>query len=429
MSSDGGSSGGRIIARRALLSSFVAAAACSRRANEKDGKVHLRFSVYGEPVEMRAFHKLVDNYEQLHPKIKIQLEQIGYRDRTEIDTQIAAGVGPDVFRVQYLDVGRYSPSGALIDLSPYLPANLGDAFTAPTWTAVLYKNRPHALPHHTDTSAILYNKTLFDRLGLHAPRHIEESWTWQEFTDVARALKKGGSEFAFAVNWTIGGAFRWLNFLYQRGGCLLKDNYSQAAIPSAAALDAIRWTQSFFREGLVPMSDSAKSSEQVENLFANEVVGMYFDVGPQSLRELKTNFEWRTTFLPRDRYIASELGGNAIGVSRNTTHPDIAADFASFVTNEANMREFVVAAEFLPVRKKLLAEKIPYRYRPDEMQIHLEQSKRVPIDLARTVTLPEFHRIGRVLADELDLAFTGGQSAEETLQNLAREVARVANQT
>ncbi len=265
-------------------------------------------------------------------------------------------------------------------------------------------------------------------MGLRAPRSIEESWSWTEFLEVARALKKGGSEFAFAVNWTLGGAFRWLNFLYQRGGRLLKDNHSKAAIPSPAALDTIRFTQSFFREGLIPMSDSAKSSEQVETLFANEVVGMYFDVGPQSLRELKTNFEWSATFLPRDRQVASELGGNGVGVSRNTKHPEVAVDFALFLTNEANMRDFIVAAEFLPVRKKLLAEKIPYRYRPDEMRVHLEQSKQVPIDLARTVTLPEFHRIGRVLGDELDLAFTGGQSAEETLQNLAREVTRVASQ-
>ncbi|MBV9306831.1 MAG: hypothetical protein JOZ45_11860 [Acidobacteriaceae bacterium] len=58
------------------------------------------------------------------------------------------------------------------------------------------------------------------------------------------------------------------------------------------------------------------------------------------------------------------------------------------------------------------------------MRVHLEQSKTVPLSLARTVTIPEFHRINRVLGDELDAAFTGGQSAEETLQNMAREIER-----
>ncbi|MDQ2711310.1 MAG: sugar ABC transporter substrate-binding protein [Acidobacteriota bacterium] len=416
------------ITRRALIASGLGAAACGRKDRRSDRKTRLQFSFYGEPIEVRTFDRIIARYQQLHPDVEIEREHISYQSRPDIDTLIAAGLGPDVFRVQYMDVGRYSPSNALIDLSRYLPSNFGDQFTPQTWAAVQYKGRPHALPHQTDTSAILYNKTLFNRLGIRAPQSIEESWSWGEFIDVARALKRGGCEFAFAVNWVLGGSFRWLNFLYQRGGCLLQHNYKQSAVPSDEALSTIKWTQSFFREGLVPMSDSAKSSEQLEYLFASGVVGMYFDVGPQTIRELKTDFEWAATFLPQDRQKASELGGNAVGVSRTSKHPELAADFALFLTDEENMREFVTAAEFLPVRRKLIAEGIQYRYRPDEMRVHLEQSKTVPLGLARTVTLPEFHRIERVLGDELDLAFTGGQAAETTLENIAREVRRTTGQ-
>jgi ABC-type glycerol-3-phosphate transport system substrate-binding protein len=154
------------------------------------------------------------------------------------------------------------------------------------------------------------------------------------------------------------------------------------------------------------------------------VVGMYFDVGPQSLRELHPDFEWGATYLPHDKQHASELGGNAIGVSRDAKDRDAAVQFARFVTNEENMREFVQDALFLPVRRKLLAEPLQYPYRPDEMQIHLEQSKYVPVELARTVTLPVFHRIGRALGEQLDLAFTGAQSADATLDKLSREIRR-----
>ena len=411
-----------------MVAGSLGAAACGRKHQESDRKTRLQFSFYGEPIEVRTFDRIISRYQQLHPDVVIEREHISYQSRSDIDTLIAAGLGPDVIRVQYMDIGRYSPSNALIDLSRYLPGNFGDQFTPQTWAAVQYKGRPHALPHHTDTSAILYNKTLFNRLGIRAPETIDESWSWAEFIDVARALKRGGCEFAFAVNWVLGGSFRWLNFLYQRGGCLLQHDYKQAAVPSEEALSTIKWTQSFFREELVPMSDSAKSSEQLEYLFASGVVGMYFDVGPQTIRELKTDFEWAATFLPQDRQKASELGGNAVGVSRTSKHPELAVDFALFLTNEENMRDFVTAVEFLPVRRKLIAEGIQYRYRPDEMGVHLEQSKTVPVSLARTVTLPEFHRIERVLGDELDLAFTGGQSAETTMENIAREVRRTNGQ-
>ncbi len=104
----------------------------------------------------------------------------------------------------------------------------------------------------------------------------------------------------------------------------------------------------------MPASDSAQSAEQAENLFAAGVVGIYSDVGPQALQELSYNFEYGATFLPRDKTFAAELGGNAIGVSRDCKHPDIAADFALFLTNEENMRDFVTAAIFLPVRRAIV---------------------------------------------------------------------------
>ena len=378
----------------------------------------MRLASWGEQVELAAFRRVIARYEALHPDVAIDLEEISYVGRSQIDTQIAAGVGPDLLRVQYIEVGRYTPSKALIDLSPYVPAGLGEQFTAPTWTAVLYQGRPHALPHHTDTSVIFYNRTLFRKLGIRVPERIEDSWHWDEFIDVARALKKS-CEYGFAMNWAFGGSFRWLNFLYQHGGDLLH-------LPSEAARETMEWTQSFFRNGLVPMSDSAKSTEHLEVLFANGVVGMYFDPGPQSIAEQKIDFDWAATYQPRDLKMAADLGGNAIGVTRDAKDPARAADFALFLTNEENMRDFAQAAQFVPVRRQLVKEDVRYRYRPDEMAVHLEQSKTVPVDLARAVTSPEFHHVNRVLGDELDLAFTGGQSADVTVRHIAEATERAS---
>ena len=398
--------------------------ACSRAKQPNDGNLHLRLSTWGEPVELEAFRRVIRRYETLHRGIKIDLQIISYNVRNQVDMLIAAGLGPDLVRVQYLEVGRYSPSGALIDLTKYIPPHLGSEFTEQTWTAVQFQGRPHALPHHTDTSAILYNRGAFKRIGIEPPQTLSESWHWDEFTDVARTLQRNGFDYGFAMNWTMGGAFRWLNFLYQHGGTLLTGDHRRPAIPSELASETLEWTRSFFTSHLVPASDSAQSAEQVENLFSTGVVGMYFDVGPQALQELSYNFQYGATFLPRDKTFAAELGGNAIGVSRDCKHPDIAADFALFLTNEENMRDFVTAALFLPVRRSLVANPPVYPKRPDEMRVHLEQATTVPLELARTVTLPEFHRIGKALGDELDLTFTGGQSLDITQNRLSEAIAR-----
>ncbi len=148
------------LSRRALIGTVLASAAC-RRPSFRDGKVHLRFSSWGSTAEVQSFRNIIRKYEQLHPDVVIQLEEISYRTQSSIDVELAAGMGPDLFRVEYTNVGRYSPSGAIIDLSPYLHPGFGDDFTAPVWAAVHYQGKPHALPHHTDTSAILYSKVCF----------------------------------------------------------------------------------------------------------------------------------------------------------------------------------------------------------------------------------------------------------------------------
>ncbi len=378
---------------------------------------------------MAAFQRVIDRYEALHPKIKIDLDQVTFKFEEQLDTRIAAHVGPDMFRLQYLNMGRYTPSQALADLSPFIPRNLGDEFTAPVWTAVTYKGRPYALPHHTDTSAIQYNKTLFDQLGIHPPKQIEKSWTWQEFENVARAVQRKTQRYSFAVNWTFGGSFRWLNFLNQRGGSLLDTDFQHPAVPSIDAIETLRWTQSWFQQGLVPASDSARSSEDINNLFVTGVVGMIFNYGLDTLRVAPPSFEWDVTFLPRDRQMAAELGGNAVGVSRDCKHPQIAADFLLFLTNESNMRDFAISAGFIPVRRALVDRVLPFAYRPDCMKVYTAQSLTVPSHLAQTVTLPVFPRIHRRLGEQLNLAFSAGQDPELTLSNIAEETRRALAST
>ncbi len=388
----------------------------------KDGKTHLTFSTWGDQVETAGFQSVIDRYEQLHPKIKIDVEEVSYKFEEQLDTRLAAGVGPDMFRVQYQDLGRYTPSGSMVDITPYLPPNLGNEFTASSWSAVQSGGRIHALPHHTDTSALQYNKTLFRQMGIRAPQSLEEAWTWEQFIDVARAIKRKTGGYAIAMNWTFAGSSRWLNFLYQHGGSLLSPDLQKAAIPSTAAVETLRWNQNWFHEGLIPPSDSAKASEYVTNLFITGVVHMIFDYGLLDLKSHSPAFEWGVTYLPRDREQASDLGGNGVAVSRDCRHPEIAADFLAFLTNEANMRDFVSAAGFIPVRKNLLKQQLPYSYHPEAMQVYMDQSATVPVHMARTVTLPAFPRILRELGDNLNLAFSADQNADLAINNLAKSI-------
>ena len=309
-----------------------------------------------------------------------------------------------------------------MDLSPHFDAAFGGAFAAPFWRAVNHERKVFAVPQNTDTLAVFYNADLFRALGITVPTILADSWSWPEFMRIARAVAGSGRvQHAFAMLWQESQAYRWLPFLFQHGGRLLGTDLRSPEVASAAGVETIAWTQSWFKDGLVPPSTSVKSHEQPAILFASGAIG-FFIGGDWQMPFLGSNasgFEWGATFMPRDQSLASDLGGSCTAIRRTTRQPEAAIDFLRFLSSEDAQRDFVLDGQFLPVRSQLIDNPLPYSFRPEVRRVFLQQASTVPAALADTVVLPEFSRINQRMADQLDLAFTSGQSPAATAANIA----------
>jgi multiple sugar transport system substrate-binding protein len=388
------------------------------------GSGELRFQTWATTSgEQKGFRGLVERYEKKNPDASIKLEIVpGEQQLAKLDTRLAAGEGPDLARLQYQAIGRYSSEGALVDLSEYLGEGEAEAFTPAFWQAVQYEGAPYALPHHTDTFAVFYNTDVFGEVGIEVPGSLDESWTWDEFMQVAGQIKdSGAADYPFAMNWqTPGAAYRWMSFLYQHGGRLLNEDLSGPAIDSPEGIETIAWNQGWFQDDMVPPSTSIKSSEAIENLFSNGTIAMMLQ-GDWLMPYLEDNMQadWDVTYMIRDAEMASDMGGNVVAVTRDSQDPELAADFVNFVASEEQMAQFCVDAQFIPVRKSLVEQGLDYTLRPEDMQVFVEQSSTVPTEMAREQTLPAFNKINQVLADELELAFKSGQSPETTAKNIS----------
>ena len=156
---------------------------------------------------------------------------------------------------------------------------------------------------------------------------------------------KAGMPYGFSMSWQ-NAAYRWLPFLYQHGGTMLNEDLTSLACSATPkGIETIAWTQSWFKEGLVPPSTSIKSTEQPQNLFANGTIGLVIagDWQIPFISKNMTKFDWGVTYMPRDVAMASDLGGNCLAVSRDSKNPDAAADVREVHDRcRANMRDFVV---------------------------------------------------------------------------------------
>ena len=386
----------------------------------------------GNPGETAGFTYAKKKFEAAHPGTTVTLKVSPYDGFfSGIDRGIQSGKAPDIFRVDYTTIGKYSAKGTLLDLSPYLDASDSGKFLPALWEAIKYNGVPYGVPHQTDTTCIVYNKAAFATAGITSvPAKLADAWTWDEFSAVAAKLRKTlpAKKFPFAYDWTQAGAYRWSSWLYQAGGSLLTPDLKKVALPSPAAKKAMDYTKSFFTNKWVPTTNTVKTSVYSDNFFLNQTVAMSFigDFLVPELADKKSGYKggaWGATFMPHDVKAAADLGGNAIVATKSTKNPELAAAFLKFLVEEDSMKYFCEQAIELPTLKSLATANLTYVARPDVVKVCAEQAATISDTVVRESTVGSFASINTLLQDQLELAFHG-QSSDTTLQRIASGITK-----
>lgn len=384
----------------------------------------LTFTTWGTDAELAGFRSAIDAFQAANDGVTVELNAVPYEQMfTNIDAQLQAGNPPDVFRVPYYTFGAYAGRGQLLDLSSHLQSDTSGRFTEAAWAAVQSQGSPFGVPHHTDTSAILYDVQALADAGIDSvPQTLEEAWSWEEFTDVGRRLRQSlsGDRYPFAVNWQGNGVTRWLTWLFEADGRFLAEDLGSAAIDSDAGRRAVEMTSGFFADGLVPANNSIKSSTYASDSWFAQTVPMVF-AGAFLIPDADSTVEgeWAATFPPRDVRSASDFGGNALVATADTAQPELAARFLEFVTEAEQMQDFCEGASLLPTRADLIEQGIEFDVRPELSPVFVQQASAVLAQDSAQVASPDMSSIITVLQDGLENAFVNGAQAAEVLASIS----------
>ena len=147
-------------------------------------------TTWGSDQEVAAFKKIAADFTAARGA-QVKIEVLPYDQiRTVVDRRLQANQAPDLFRVSYTDVTGYAANGVLADLSDHIDSSFGQQFFPGLWAAMQYDGAPIGVPHHTDTSALVYNKAHFAKAGITSvPDSLESAWTWEELVGVLGKLK------------------------------------------------------------------------------------------------------------------------------------------------------------------------------------------------------------------------------------------------
>jgi multiple sugar transport system substrate-binding protein len=422
------------LSRRSLLSGVAGVSAAgflsscggfSKDDDQGSVKGQLNFTTWASDAEKSAFTKLVKAFEE-ETGTKVNLKIVPYAEMfTGIDNQLSSGTAPDIFRVDYPTMGRYSSQGQLLDLSSHLDSSLTDDFIPALYQAVKYDDKPFGVPHQTDTTCIVYQPAMLEAAGITSvPDSLESAWSWEEWNDVATKLKSSlpSDVYPFAYDWQQFGAYRWLTWLFEAGGRMLEDDLKTPAIVSAEGEKALEYTLNFFEQEWVPKNTSTKGATYPDTAFISQKIAMAY-VGdfllPSMDTGIKSKFEWKATYQPKDVRASSDLGGNALVASEQGKNHDLAAEFLRFMMDAPNVQAFCEEAVELPTLQSLVDADLDFATRPDLMKYFVEQATTMtPEDVAQ-VAQPAAGEMNTVLMNELEQCFISGQSVDDTLQKIA----------
>lgn len=147
---------------------------------------------FGEP--LRAFDEVAAAFAELYPDTRIVFEQVPMREEY-ITTQLIGGTAPDIVMSNVEDVWQDLTKGWYLPLTPYLDKPNpyvpdGDPGSREWWDIFRYQaitrgkvapdGHMYAIPLDMVETAIYYNKSKFEELGLSIPETWEEYMAMQE---------------------------------------------------------------------------------------------------------------------------------------------------------------------------------------------------------------------------------------------------------
>jgi multiple sugar transport system substrate-binding protein len=236
-------------AATSVTSSAAAKPVASTASAAKGSGVPLTFwGLGGTPPPGPTSQQIVDEFNQAHPAVKVELDnkpQIGTNTADALTAAIAGGGEPDVV---YLGIGliqHFAAVGALAPIDQYtsMPGfNLADFFPQfldpPRWQGKLY-----GTPYVPDMRGLYWNKDLFRAAGLPPD---EPPKTWDDLQRMSAALTKSGSggpaqQLGYVPGWGNPPTYlQWGVNLWQLGGQQLTPDRQKVAYNTPLGVQALQ---------------------------------------------------------------------------------------------------------------------------------------------------------------------------------------------
>lgn len=296
-------------------------------STEKTGTI--RFAIYTDTARDKVAQAQAELYMEKNPGVTVEVVSVPFANYyTQLGQGLAAGDAWDVFMINGASFAELGKTGQLMDLTDEITArgvNMDDYVVDPMNSS--YEGRTYVLPYELNTSAILYNKDMFDSAGVEYP---SPDWTWEDFQEIAGKLTDAeNDQFGCYIRL---GQPDLNSFVYQAGGNMFNDDLTEITFSTPEVKKALTYTTDLITKyGYAPSPEQLPAN--ISPFMTNKIAmasAMCFEV----LSVEAADFNWGIAPWPKDVNQGGSYWTQGMAVYNGTKNKDLALDYLFFLASE-----------------------------------------------------------------------------------------------
>jgi len=385
--------------------------------------VTLRFWAMGR--EGEVVQELVRDFEQEHPNVHVEVQQIPWTAAHEkLLTSHVGHASPDVAQLGNTWIAEFAALQALEPLDPWLAHSQEvrpNAFYPGIWATNVVENMPYGVPWYVDTRLIFYRKDL-----LRAAGYDSIPQTWEGWRTAMRALKRQVGDRRYAIFLPVNEWTQPMIFGLQAGSPLLAEHMTRGDFSGPEFRHAFQFYVDLFQEHLAP----PVSNTEIANTYQEFERGYFamWITGPWNLGEFRRRLpealqdDWATAPLPGPNGAASGLsmaGGSSLVMFKSSKKKGEAWALIEFLSRPEQQARFYRLCGSLPARTTAWRDSA---IASDPMLVAFNtQLERV----APWPMVPEWEQIAIRLQELAEKGVRGATPSDSVLSELDHDVDRI----
>jgi ABC-type glycerol-3-phosphate transport system substrate-binding protein len=392
------------------LAALALAQGCAKETTEGASVITVWETYNAE--ERQVFLALVEEFEQAHPEISVEVTNIPFDGmEPKILTSLATETAPDIGRVDVAFLPKLAIRGALHSLDDYGIAGLKSELRPVALSSCVIDGKTYGLPDQVNGLCLFYNRDLFEQAGLDPDDPPED---WDEFVDYAKKLTDPEKDvFGFGMR----NSLWWsLPFIYSFGGRILADD-KQCTLADEASVAGFQFKVDLYSKHKVEGGGWRSGGIRGDLGFQNRKYAMVFN-GPWAVGGLaKGGINFDVALIPAGPAgRATNVGGNNLVVFSTSKRPREACELLKFVASKEAQARWADSLGQIPVNKAADSmidfEKHPY------LKTFMEQ-----MDYARPrPPIGSYPEIENAVNPEMQAALDGKKSVAEAMTSACQEV-------